>query len=98
MGGGLVALWSPLGLAVIVVAALVGFVILKAKASTVDMNQAQVGLTRMRDDLLRLRDSVEHPDSPSARLQALEVLRRFGQITPAEYEARRQAIADEPAE
>jgi hypothetical protein len=28
----------------------------------------------------------------------LDVLRRFGQITPAEYEVRRQAILDESPE
>ena len=51
MSGGLAVLWSRWGLLLVAVGAVVGLVLLKAKASTLDMNQERIRLDRLRDDL-----------------------------------------------
>jgi hypothetical protein len=93
LGGGLTALWSLWGLFFVGVGALVGFVLLKSKASALDMDKERGHLEQVRDDLTWLRQSLEHPDgSAHERLRALEVLRRYGRLSPADYEAQRAEI------
>jgi hypothetical protein len=97
MGGGLAVLWSPLGLLAIAVAVAVGYVIVKAKASTLDMSQERLGLSELRDDLVSLLNAAEHPDgTPEERLRTLEILHRRGGISSADYEAGRAGIVGEP--
>jgi hypothetical protein len=97
MTGGLAVMWSRWGLLLIALGALVGLVLLRAKASTLDMSQERNRLDQLRDDLIWLRDSAEHPDeSVYGRLRTLEVLRRHGRISPAEYEAQRAEIVRGP--
>jgi hypothetical protein len=69
--GGLAVVWSRWGLLLVAVGAVIGLVALKAKASTLDMNQERHRLDQLRDDLTWLRDSAEHPDgSVHERLRA----------------------------
>jgi len=93
LGGGLAIFWSRWGLLLIAVWAIIGLVRLKAKASTLDMGQERLRLDRLRDDLVALRQGVEHPDgSADERLRVLEMLHRLGGMSSAEYEAHRAEI------
>jgi hypothetical protein len=93
LSGGLAVMWSRWGLLLLAPGAVVAFVLLKAKASTLDMNQERHRLDQLRDDLIWLRATVEHPDaSVYERLRMLEVLQRYGRLSPAEYQAQRAEI------
>ena len=93
LSGGLAMVWSRWGLLLLAVGAVVALVLLKAKASTLDMNQERHRLDQLRDDLSWLRATVEHPDaSVYERLRMLEVLQRYGRLSPAEYQTRRAEI------
>jgi len=83
LGGGLAVVWSRWGLLLIAVGAVVALVLLRAKASTLDLGW--------------IRNSVEHPDgSVYERLRMLEVLRRYGRLSPADYETQRDEILRGP--
>ena len=93
LGGGLAVVWSRWGLLLIAVGAVVALVLLRAKASTLDMNQERQRITQLRDDLGWIRNSVEHPDgSVYERVRMLEVLRRYGRLSPEDYETQRDEI------
>jgi hypothetical protein len=93
LGGGLAVVWSRWGLLLVAVGAVVALVLLKAKASTLDMNQERQRITQLRDDLGWIRNSVEHPDgSVYERVRMLEVLRRYGRLSPEDYETQRDEI------
>jgi hypothetical protein len=97
LGGGLAVVWSQWGLLLVAGGAVVALVLLRAKASTLDMNQERQRITQLRDDLSWIRDSVEHPDgSVYERLRMLEVLRRYGRLSPADYETQRGEILRGP--
>jgi hypothetical protein len=99
MTGGLAVLWSRWGLLLVSLGALVGLIVLRAKASTLDMNQERHSLDQLRDDLCWLRDSVEHPDGTvHEQLRALEVLHRYGRLSTVDYEAQRAEIVRVPPE
>jgi hypothetical protein len=93
LSGGLAIIWTRWGLLLIGVGAVVGLVSLKAKASTLDMNEERRRVDQLRDDLAWLRDTEEHPDgSAHERLRTLEVLHRYGRLSAADYEAQRREI------
>jgi hypothetical protein len=99
LGGGLAAVWSRWGLLLVAVGVVVAFVLLKAKASTLDMNQERHRIAQLRDDLSWVRNSVEHPDgSAYERLRMLEVLRRYGRLSPADYQTQRDEIVRGPGD
>jgi hypothetical protein len=61
------------------------------------MNQAQLGLSQLRDDLVALREAAEHPDgSAEQQLRTLDLLHRHGGISSTEYDAGRARILGDP--
>jgi hypothetical protein len=97
LGGGLAVVWSRWGLLLVAVGAVLALVLLKSKASTLEMNQERQRIAQLRDDLSWIRDSVEHPDgSVYEKLRMLEVLRRYGRLSPADYETQRDEILRGP--
>jgi hypothetical protein len=93
LSGGLVLFWTPWGLALIGVGAVIGFVGLKMKASTLDIAAEQRRLGELRDDVTRLLDSAQHGDvGIEQQLRTLDLLRQLGHLSPEDYEARRAEI------
>jgi hypothetical protein len=97
LGGGLAVVWSRWGLLLVAVGAVVALVSLRAKASTLDMNEERQRIAQLKDDLSWIRDSVEHPDrSVYERIRMLEVLRRYGRLSPVDYQTQRDEILRGP--
>jgi hypothetical protein len=97
LGVGMAALWSPWGLLLVSVGAVVGLVLLKAKGSAPDMDEERHRLDQLQEDLTWLRDSAEHPDgSVHDRLRGLEVLHRYGRISGEDYATQRAQIVRMP--
>jgi hypothetical protein len=93
LSGGLAVIWTGWGLLLVGIAAIAGLMLLKAKASTLEMNQERCRVDQLRDDLTWLRETAEHPDgSVHERLRTLEVFHRYGRLSAADYEAQRAEI------
>ena len=83
LGGGLAVVWSAWGLVLIGVGVVVGFLLLRAKASTPDIDRQRRRLDQVRDDLTWLKETAEHPEeSAHERLRALEIQHRYGPAQP----------------
>jgi hypothetical protein len=99
LGGGLAVIWTRWGLLLVGVGAVVGLLLLKVKASTLDMNEERRRVDQLRDDVAWLRETAEHPDgSAHERLRTLEVLHRYGRLSADDYEAKRREIVRRTAD